>query len=466
MPWLLMPQAREALAMTKNAILKRAKSGSIRRRHRQDGLHGFEYWVDDASDRRRPVSASLKAEPSGPYYYDETRDRYVFTLPSKPRHPWVVSGDNIKSLVAAYAKDGDDATINQVARTLGWHRRTVVEVLRALGKTHDSLPFTDEHIASADEGDLVEDLVRRKEERVHVKAERVGWQQTKELAERARTWDRFLSDVMSGVKVPPLPDRGPSPTKSGPQTVISHATDLHYGKRGWLDGFDRAECERRLLATTGALVDRLLRLGGYDRAIVIAGGDWLHVDNHRNTTTRGTPQDVDGSFRDVFEGACSLARAQIEAWRRCAKRVDVRIVRGNHDYMTTMLLGHWLRAVYRDDPSVAVGESHLDREYLEVGRTLVGITHGESVKDERLPGLMASEAREAWGRTDRRVWLTGHWHSQITHEIHGVLIRHLPSLAGTDEWHHKNGYVGQRRALQALVLDDDGLWCEVTQDAQ
>lgn len=462
MPWMGSRDAAAAMGCTQRRLQKRAARGDIERREVAAGR--YEYLVPDAE---RAAPSRVEPAPSRSYYHDETRDRYVFTLPSKPRHPWVVSGDNVRSLVAAYAKDGDDATINQVARTFGWHRRTVVEVLRALGKTHDSLPFTDEHIAQADEGELVEDLVRRKEERVHIKAERAGWQQTKELAERARSWDRFLVEVMSGIHVPPLPHRAQVDAPIGDQTVISHATDLHYGKRGWLDGFDRAECERRLLATTGALVDRLRRIGTYRRAIVVAGGDWLHVDNHRGTTTKGTPQDVDGSFRDVFEGACSLARAQIEVWRELAPIVEVKIVRGNHDYWTTMLLGHWLRAVYRDDPHVRVGESHLDREYLEVGRTLVGLTHGDGVKDERLPSLMAHEAREAWGRTDRRLWLTGHWHSQIVTEAHGVIVRHLPSLAGTDEWHHRNGYVGQRRALQAHVLDDeDGVWADITQDAK
>jgi predicted phosphodiesterase len=200
---------------------------------------------------------------------------------------------------------------------------------------------------------------------------------------------------------------------------------------------------------------------------VVAGGDWFHVDSMRMTTTKGTPQDVDGSFFAVLEGGINLAVAQIEAWRAVAPKVEVKIVRGNHDYITTAMLGLYLRGAYANDRQVSIGEPMNDREYIEVGRTLVGLTHGDGVKDEKLSQLMAYEAREAWGRTDRRLWLTGHWHSQITTETHGVLIRHLPSLSGTDEWHHRSGYVGNRRSLAALVLDPvDGLWCEVTQDAK
>jgi hypothetical protein len=77
---------------------------------------------------------------------------------------------------------------------------------------------------------------------------------------------------------------------------------------------------------------------------------------------------------------------------------------------------------------------------------------------------MATEEKENWSKTEYREWLTGHfhkgaqssWYSQD--EFNGVQIITLPSLSGTDYWHHKNGYVGNLpRAIGRLYHKDSGL---------
>lgn len=440
------------------------------------------YALEDAHARRdgraerppvetqAPPSVVEEREPGegGPYYYDAGRDTYVFNLPSKPRHPWAVPGDVVRRVVTAYSNDGDGATWNQVAREMGWRRATVREMLRALGKTHDSLPFTREQLESADSDDaLVDDVVALREERVHVKAERRSWAKTKEMADRWRDLERGVARLLSEMELPEaramprwkrdrLRRRGslePAPAF----TLATHATDLHYGKRGWVhqcgEEYDREETRRRLLDATDRLIARTLRNGEPDRVVVAAGGDWFHVDGNTAATSRGTPQDVDGLPLEVWNGGAQLAIDQIERLREPFAVVHVREVPGNHDWWSTFMLFRFLWAYYRNTPDVVVDVGGVDRQYERIGDTILGWTHGDKVRDQNLGRLMSVEAKDHWSDTRHRLFLTGHWHSQRVSEEYGVVVDHLPSLAGTDRWHKAHGYVGNRKALVGYLID-------------
>lgn len=470
MNWKPLREAHEITGLSKDTIYARARRDTSLRKRNAEGS-GWLYDVaglsKDEEDRERSASGPIFQTPikepkPPPYYYDEARRRYIFNLPSKPRHPWVVSAEDVELLVSAYSNDGDGATINQVARKLGWHRKTVMETLKQLGKTHDSLPFTDEQIAKDEEDSLAEDLVRRKEEKVWIRAERASWKQVKIVYERAKQWERFITDTMSQLDVPPPPKMPSWKKRNKPKKIdnlyaVSHATDLHYGSSGWKDQvgeeFSREVCRDRLLNTTENLIEKIDRWGRPTEVVIGTGADWFHVDNHRGTTTKGTPQDMDGNFLQIFEGGASLARDQIEMWRQYVRKVHVIGVRGNHDYYTTALLMCWLQAYYRNEPDVVIDRPEPDRVYKRLGSTLLGLTHGHGVADKDLVSLMAAEEPKLWGDTSYRMWLTGHWHTQICYEKHGVTIEHEPSLAGTDRWHNEHGYVGNRRALVGRLVD-------------
>ena len=79
---------------------------------------------------------------------------------------------------------------------------------------------------------------------------------------------------------------------------------------------------------------------------------------------------------------------------------------------------------------------------------------------------MATESKEAWGRTTFHEWHLGHFHKkrnikfavfdkeQVLNEELGVTVRYLSSLTGTEEWHNKKGYVGTQKAGEAFVWND------------
>ncbi len=201
----------------------------------------------------------------------------------------------------------------------------------------------------------------------------------------------------------------------------------------------------------------MLRFGRPRDWIVPVGSDNIHADTDAGTTTKGTILDCSGSYARMFLAACSLYE-EIIAKLRAVAQVELIAVPGNHDRVSTMMLTAWLQARYREVTDVKVGSAVAHRTYLLRGKTLCGITHGDTIKDEKLPLLMASEAPEMWGASRHRIIWTGHLHTDRSDEYAGVRVQHCPSLAPADRWHHRSGYQGNTKAISAYLVDhEDGL---------
>ena len=120
-------------------------------------------------------------------------------------------------------------------------------------------------------------------------------------------------------------------------------------------------------------------------------------------------------------------------------------------------LGDALELVFEKAKHVQIDNSPRLTKYFEYHQCLLGFNHGRDIKPSRLGGVMASEMREAWGRTRWREWMIGHWHTKgeavlaPVSEEQGVRVRTIPSLTPPDAWHTRKGYVGNVRAAEALV---------------
>ena len=101
---------------------------------------------------------------------------------------------------------------------------------------------------------------------------------------------------------------------------------------------------------------------------------------------------------------------------------------------------------------MTVDDTPPHRKYLRHGEALIGYTHVPGVKMADLPVLMATERPEDWAATSDHEWHLGGLHKKS--EMRGigdVTIRMLPSLSGTDSWHHKHGFVGARRCAEVYL---------------
>jgi hypothetical protein len=95
-------------------------------------------------------------------------------------------------------------------------------------------------------------------------------------------------------------------------------------------------------------------------------------------------------------------------------------------------------------------DSFAPRAYFRFHNTLIGVTHGDKVKAEALPLLMAAERKQDWGETSHRVWITGHVHHTSVKEFVGCTVETVNTLAARDAWHAEKGYLSDRN-MKAII---------------
>lgn len=218
--------------------------------------------------------------------------------------------------------------------------------------------------------------------------------------------------------------------------------DPHHGLYAWAlesgDDFDN-DIARQL--TLGA-VDRLMASApDAETCIILPLGDVFHANDQSNVTPGHKHQlDVDSRFVKVLGiGIETYRHAVIRALQKHS-RVIVRFVPGNHDPQAIWALAFTIQAFFADNPRVTVDLSPSKFWFYKFGKVLLGATHGDTVKHEGLPGVMACDRAEDWGQTKHRYWYTGHVHNQTVKEFPGVICESFRTLAAKDAYAAGHGY--------------------------
>jgi len=242
------------------------------------------------------------------------------------------------------------------------------------------------------------------------------------------------------------PAKPVAPRKVDMQLMAEVAVaDPHFGKLGWEPETGQSSIDlREITKSYDRAGEHAVQHIHEQRAGVVLipiGNDQIHFDNESKTTTGGTPQDADGRLPKVFETSFHALRRLIDAALKAgAKRVVVLLIRGNHAEQAEFSLAFAIHCWYRDDKRVEVDFTPSYRKTFEWGDCLLGFTHGKESSRKKLPTLFLSEFR---AKTDKRFIEihTGDLHQVRLEEEFGIRVRILPSLAGTDAWHARKGYV-------------------------
>lgn len=235
--------------------------------------------------------------------------------------------------------------------------------------------------------------------------------------------------------------------------------DPHVGMYSWARetgaDFDLEIAESVLYGSIDHLVS--LMPEGID-ALLLNLGDFFHADDQSNTTRKSGHQlDVDSRWPKVLEVGIRIMHRAIDRMLQRCRTVRVRNEIGNHDSHTSLVLAYAQRERYRNEPRVVVETSPAKFWYLEFGQCLIGSTHLDTVKPPALPGIMAVDQREAWGRTLHRRWYTGHEHHERVKEYPGCVVETFRTTAASDAWHSAHGYRSERDMRLDLWHRDHGI---------
>ena len=237
--------------------------------------------------------------------------------------------------------------------------------------------------------------------------------------------------------------------------------DLHLGKMAHAEesgqDYDIKIATKRYQDAIKSLLN-LANLDEVDTILLPIGNDLFNVDNQFSTTTGGTPQDCDTRFHKMVRVAKELLINTITGLSAIAK-VQVLIVPGNHDEITTFMLGEILDAYFTNFKNVTINNTPKLRKYYKYGVNSFMYTHGDKEKHGDLGLIFATEEPQLWADTSYRFVKLGHLHKQkkieylTTDTRQGFQIEILPSLSGTDKWHYGKGYLGLKQA-KAYLYDD------------
>lgn len=260
--------------------------------------------------------------------------------------------------------------------------------------------------------------------------------------------------------------RGIAKPRKAPKRIIENSAsaypvgDAHLGMYAWAEetgqDFDTEIATRELRAAFDLLVaEAPASKVGY----LVDVGDFTHADNRSNATpASGNILDVDSRFSRVRRMARDVYRYSIERMLDKHEIVEVLPVPGNHNPDSAGWLAMVLEACYENNPRVIVETSPSKFFYRRWGNVLLGMTHGDKIKRQDLPGIMATDRAKDWGETEFRYWLTGHIHHTRNEEYRGCFVESFNTLAPSDAWHHASGY---RSAQQIQRIDydkDDGIY--------
>lgn len=299
--------------------------------------------------------------------------------------------------------------------------------------------------------------------------EKLRWVKTRAGEPSAEDVAIAIRDALTGIpKAAPVP--APKQTQKDLLAVYPIG-DQHVGMYSWAEetgaDYDLKIAERLLTSAVAHLVEQT---PAADEAVIVDVGDFTHYDTIRTETVRShNTLDSDSRYHAMIRVALRLVCACVDRALQKHRKVTLIAAPGNHNDMGAAWMIEALALYYARNPRVHVMAKAGKFFYYEFGKCLLGVTHGDTGKPEKLAGVMAADQPQAWGRTAHRHWLTGHVHNKAQIEMQGVLWETFRTLAPGDAWsfaaayrssrsmesivyHHEHGEVG-RHMFKLSMLD-------------
>jgi hypothetical protein len=269
---------------------------------------------------------------------------------------------------------------------------------------------------------------------------------------REQLWLAWQQELLA--KIEPLePTPVPESTNANLLTVYP-VGDQHNGMLAW-DKETGADWDLKLSEQTfsdcfGYLVNAS---PASDTALLAFLGDFNHYDSFKPITpAHGHLLDADSRFPKMAFSTIRIFRRSIDLAKTKHRHVHVIIEFGNHDPSSTVFLMAAMAALYENDPQVTIDTSPMFFHYFRHGKVLIGTNHGDKVKGDKLPLIMAHDRKEDWGATEFRLWLCGHVHHFSAKDHPGCSVETAEVLPPEDAYAHQSGY-RSKRGMKSIIFD-------------
>ena len=236
--------------------------------------------------------------------------------------------------------------------------------------------------------------------------------------------------------------------------------DLHLGKLAW--NGDTGEDYDYKIATKSfnfIIENNIRKIKEYkpEKILFVWCNDFFNADGITDATTGGTPQSCDLRWQKLFMVGCDLLVNAIETLKQYAP-VESFYVASNHARQAEFYALCYLDAWFRNDDNVTINTNCKSRYYYKYGINMIGFSHSYYEKKTNLKNLMSVEEPKMWAATKYREFHFGHYHKEMVDEEGGVIMRWLPAMTGTDNYHYDRGYLGAiKRSFSFVWHKEKGL---------
>jgi hypothetical protein len=218
--------------------------------------------------------------------------------------------------------------------------------------------------------------------------------------------------------------------------TVYPVTDTHLGSRAWAPetgaNYDLEIAERLLDEYSSMLI---ASAPPSETAVILNLGDYFDVDNRKNATPEsGNVCDVDSRYQKIFRVGLRIKRRMVERALQKHKRVILAFVEGNHDPIGVITLQAAFEMFFEGNPRVTVDPDVSPFFWHEFGVCFIAGAHGDKLRPDDMPGFMATEKAEVWGRTKCRHAFFGHVHHHASKSRHGVTVETLETIAAKNAW--------------------------------
>ena len=423
---------------------------------------------------------SKKLKTTEKYTYNPIDKQYVFHTEQKFGRNYVFTSDKIDLILKLYSNyDKKSYTMGEIAQRTSTPKKVIEFILGALGKNHDSIPFTDEKLLDEPEDKLVLDLLAAKSFNITQKFERQTWEQTASDAEK---WRQFQHGILDPVKNLLSTWKLPAKTKTKAafkktdhydQELVIGCSDWHYGlhaqerylynQREW----NIEETKKSVALYAEKLVNHIEQsCVDYDRLNILFLGDMIHgLDGF---TDKGTKLEASPLREEQFEQAFNSTLAFINRILEVHGNIRIFACPGNHSSFGDYILASMLSVYFKDDDRVEFEFTNKRHITFEIGDNLFLMEHGYApTTKDRLPS--PGKSRETYlnnlfmakpnqlANSKRFYYCSADQHHSESYEYTNVEGYMFPTLVGGCRYSDNSGYKSRPRQTCLVVDRKDGV---------
>lgn len=236
------------------------------------------------------------------------------------------------------------------------------------------------------------------------------------------------------------------------------AMELHLGKMSWRgdtgQDYDKSIAQKRF----NTILEDVVYHQEQEQCgtcLLCIGNDFFNSDTVDATTTKGTPQTNDLRWKKMFNLGLEMYVNMIETLKTQFNNIDLRLVSGNHDKMSSFYLYIALSCYYKDDKVVNFTDDYKDTQCYSFGKIAIFMNHGDT-NLKRIIKSIPAEFYKEWGKSIFRELHLGHLHKEVVvDDESGMITRRVGSPTGTDQWHYEERYLGATQKYQTFIWDKD-----------